>query len=131
MPRMEKGAADSMSIVAMLVYMLDISGESTSRIRARIRMRRKQIIEVTMIFKLTLSDTHGTASWIGFPFRIIVPGMADSTTVMIETTAKQKTKERPQSHSDELLHEMNDTYDMRRTSGGQVYQCWKGDDMPL
>ena len=62
MPRMERGAADSMSIVAMLVYMFDISGVSTSRIRARIRMRRKQIIEVTMMFRLTLNETHGTAS---------------------------------------------------------------------
>jgi hypothetical protein len=128
---MEKGAADSMSIVAMLVYMLDISGESTSRIRARICRRRKQIIEVTMIFKPTLSETHGTASLIGFPFRITVPGMADSTTVMIETTVKQKKRKKmPQIHSNELLHEMNDTYDMRRTRGGQVYQCRKGDDMP-
>jgi len=60
-PRMERGAADSMSIAAMLVYTLDISGLSTSRMRARIRRRRKQIIEVTMTFKLTLSETHGKA----------------------------------------------------------------------
>jgi hypothetical protein len=118
-----------MSIVAMLEYMLDNSGESTCRIRARIHMRRKQIIEVTMIFKLTLSVTHGTASSIGFPFSIDVPGMANSTTAKTETTAKQRMKE-AQSHGDELLHEMNDTYDMMRTRGGQVYQCRKGDDMP-
>jgi len=60
MPRMENGAADSISIAAMLVYILDISGESTSRMSARIRRRRKQIIEVTTTFKLTLSVTHGT-----------------------------------------------------------------------
>jgi hypothetical protein len=94
---MEKGAADSISMVAMLVYMLDISGESTSRIRVRIRMRRKQIIEVTITFKLTLSETHGTASLIGFPFSIDVPGMALSTTVMTEITAGKKTEEKPQS----------------------------------
>jgi hypothetical protein len=131
MPTMERGAADSISIVAMLVYMLDISGESTSRICARIRMRRKQIIEVTMIFKLTLSETQGTENLMGFPFSIDVPGMAHSTTMMIETTAKQKNERKAQIHSDELFHEMNDTYEMRRTRGGQVYQCRKSDDMPL
>jgi hypothetical protein len=87
---MENGAADSISMVAMLVYMPDSSVESTSRMRARIRMRRKQIIEVTITFKLTLSATHGTASLIGFPFSIDVPGMALSTTVKIEVTAEKK-----------------------------------------
>lgn len=32
-PRIEKGAADSISIVVMLVYMLDISEESASRVK--------------------------------------------------------------------------------------------------
>jgi hypothetical protein len=65
---MVKGAADSMSIVAMLKYVLDISGR-TSRMSARIRKRRKQIIEVMMTFKVTLSDTHGTMGRMDFPCR--------------------------------------------------------------
>jgi len=61
MPRMVKGAADSTSIAARLVYILhDVSGPCTVRKSARIRSRRKQIIEVTMMFKLTLRETHGT-----------------------------------------------------------------------
>jgi hypothetical protein len=60
-PRMVKGAADSMSTAAILVYTLDVSEQSTSRARARILRRRKQIIEVTMTFKLTLRETHMTA----------------------------------------------------------------------
>jgi len=60
-PRMERGAADSMSIATTLVYILDISGESTSRMSARIRRSRRQIIEVTMMFKPKLSATQGTA----------------------------------------------------------------------
>ena len=87
-PRMEKGAADSISIAATLVYSLDISGESTSRVSALIRRIQKQIIEVRMMFKLTLSEAHGTTSWIGLPFNKDVLGRAHSTTVMIETTAR-------------------------------------------
>jgi hypothetical protein len=60
---MEIGAADSMSIATTLVYIVDISGERVSRASARIRRRRKHIIEVTMTFKATLSETHGTATW--------------------------------------------------------------------
>jgi hypothetical protein len=61
MPRMVKGAADSMSIAATLVYILDnVAGQFTCRKSARIRRMRKQIIEVTMMFKLTLRETHGT-----------------------------------------------------------------------
>ena len=97
MPRIEKGAADSMSIAAMLVYALDISGGSTSRVSARIRKRRKQIIEVTMTFKPTLSETHGTTRWIGFPASKDVPGMAYSTSVMVESTEK-KERERQRPH---------------------------------
>jgi hypothetical protein len=87
---MEKGAADSTSIAAMLVYILDISGESTSRVSALIRMRRKQIIAVSMMFKLTLSKAHGTASWIGLPFNKDMLGRAHSTSVMIETTTTKR-----------------------------------------
>jgi hypothetical protein len=61
MPRMEKGAADSTSIAARLMYILDnVPGQCTCRKSALIRKRRKQIIEVTMMFKLTLKKTHGT-----------------------------------------------------------------------
>ena len=60
-PRMEKGAADSTSIAARLMYILDnVSGPCTCRKSARIRRRRKQIIEVTIIFKPTLRETHCT-----------------------------------------------------------------------
>jgi len=61
-PRMENTAADSTSIAAMLVYIFDIMifGESAPRMSERIRRRRKQIIEVMMIFKLTLNENHGT-----------------------------------------------------------------------
>ena len=61
MPRMEKGAADSTSIAARLVYILDdASGPCTCRRSVRIRRRRKQIMEVTMMFRLTVRETHGT-----------------------------------------------------------------------
>jgi hypothetical protein len=66
-PRIEIGAADSMSIAAMLVYILDISGETALRVSARICRRRKHIIKVTMTFRLTLSETHGTMTRIGLP----------------------------------------------------------------
>jgi hypothetical protein len=92
---MEKGAADSTSIAAMLVYTLDVSGESTSRMSALMRIRRKQIIVVRMMFKLTLSEAHGTASWIGLPFNKDMLGKAHSTSVMIETTAKKQTEKSP------------------------------------
>jgi hypothetical protein len=39
---------------------LDIFRESASCMSARIRRRRKQIIEVMMMFKLTLNVNHGT-----------------------------------------------------------------------
>jgi len=89
MPRTEKGAADSMSIAATLVYIFDISGERISRVSALMRRMRKQIIAVRMMFKLTLSEAHGTASWIGFPFNNDMLGRAHSTSVMIEVTAKK------------------------------------------
>jgi hypothetical protein len=60
MPTRVKGAKDSMIIAAILVYVLDISEPSTCCKSARIRRRRKQIIEVTTMFKLTLRETHGT-----------------------------------------------------------------------
>jgi hypothetical protein len=60
-PRMVKGAADSMRIAAILVYILAVSGLRTSRAKARILRRRKQIIEVTMTFKPTLREIHRTA----------------------------------------------------------------------
>jgi len=60
MPMMEKGAEDSTTIVAILVYILDISGPSSRRKSARIRRRRKQIIEVTTMFKPTVRETQGT-----------------------------------------------------------------------
>jgi len=59
MPMMEKGAKDSTTIAAILVYAVDISGPSSCRKSARIRRRRKQIIKVTMVFKLTLREIHG------------------------------------------------------------------------
>lgn len=94
MPRMENGAADSMSIAAMLVYIFDISGESISRMIARIRRRRKQIIEVTTTFKLTLSVTHGTTRLIGSPVSKDVPGKAYSTNVTTESTEREKKQNR-------------------------------------
>jgi len=68
-PRIVKGAADSMSIVAMLVYVLASSGCCSFCMSARIRRSRKQIIEVMMTFKHTLIDTHGTMGLIDFPCR--------------------------------------------------------------
>ena len=50
-----------MSIAAILAYILEVSGERTSRASVRIRRRRKKIIEVTVTFKLTLSETHRIA----------------------------------------------------------------------
>src|SRR5487761_191797 len=87
-PRMDSGAADSTRIAATLVYVLDISGGSTSRIRARIRKRRKQIIAVTMMFKLTLSEIHGTTD-LSLPPRRYEGGRAIFTTVTIASTAKK------------------------------------------
>ena len=107
-PRMERGAADSMSVAAMLVYILDVSGESIPRTRARIRKRRKQIIEVTMTFMLTLNETHGTARWIGFPLSKDVLGKALSTTVRIASTAKKTKERKTRRHNSELLHQMKD-----------------------
>jgi hypothetical protein len=65
---MEKGTADSMRIVAILVYILDTSGESVARVSARTLKIRKQIIEVTTTFKHKLNANHGTARRAGLPF---------------------------------------------------------------
>ena len=63
-------------------------------------------MEVTMTFKLTLRETHGTARWIGLPWSKDVLGMALSTTVRVASTTKKEPKAR--RHSGELLHEMDD-----------------------
>ena len=102
-PRMEKGTADSMSIVATPVYMLDNSGVSTSRVSARIRRIRKQIIEVTIAFKPTLKEYHDILRRALLPFSNGVPGKVLSTTVTIASTAKKERK-RARRHNDELLH---------------------------
>jgi hypothetical protein len=88
MPRIENTAADSTSIAAMPVYMVDISGECISRMNARIRRRRKHIIEVMMMFKLTLSEIHGIPTW-SWPFRRDEGGRALVTTVIIANPAKK------------------------------------------
>jgi len=89
MPRMEKGAADSTSIAARLVYILhDVSGPCTCRKSARIRRRRKQIIEVTMMFKLTLREIHGTP--IASERGIGKLGRAQITTTRIANAARKK-----------------------------------------
>jgi hypothetical protein len=88
-PTIELGAADSMSIATTLVYIVDISGESASRASARIWRRRRHIIEVTMIFKPTLSETHGTATRAILGFGKDDEGKALSTTVMIASTVKK------------------------------------------
>lgn len=88
-PSAVKGAADSMSIAATLVYVLDRSGGSTSRAIARMRRRRTQISVVTRTLRLTLSATHGTPKLAGFPFNRNELGSALSTIVMItRTTAR-------------------------------------------
>jgi hypothetical protein len=87
---MERGAADSMSIAATLKYILDVSGERISRMSARVRQRRKQIIKTTMTFKLTLSETYGMVKWIGLPCSKDVSDKALSTTAMIARTAEEK-----------------------------------------
>jgi hypothetical protein len=51
-----------MSIATTLVYILDISAWTNSRVSALMRRIWKQIIEVRMMFKLTLSVAHGTSS---------------------------------------------------------------------
>jgi hypothetical protein len=89
---MERGAADSMSIAATLKYILDVSGVRISRMSARVRQRRKQIMEVTMTFRLTLSETHGTVKRVGLPCSKDVSGNALSTTAMIASTAGGKKK---------------------------------------
>jgi hypothetical protein len=109
MPRMEKGAADSMSIAEMLVYMLDVAEESTSVKSARMRRRRKQIIEVRMMFRLTLSETHGTVSWTGFPFHKDVLGTAHSTSATIEKTKNKMRVAKARTEKNEPLHVMNGT----------------------
>jgi len=49
--------ADLMSIAARLVYTLDIPSVSTSHVSAYICRRQRQIMEVMMMFRLTLSET--------------------------------------------------------------------------
>ena len=61
MPRIDKRTAEPMNIAAILAYMQYISGESTSRMKAPVRRRQKQIIEVPMAVKLTFSEAHGMA----------------------------------------------------------------------
>ena len=126
-PRMEKGAADSMSIAATLIYILDISGERISRMSVRIRQRRKQIMKVTMTFKPTLIETHIAVKWVGLPFSKDVLGKALSTTAMIASTAGGEARGR----HNELLYKMKDTNYVRHTRGGQVYQSWNSDDTPF
>jgi hypothetical protein len=84
---MEKGAADSMRIAAMLVYGVEISGESASRVSARIRRRRKHIMAVTTILTLTLSAIHHVARRIPF-CKVALEAL--STTVKNASTAKNK-----------------------------------------
>ena len=126
-PRMEKGAADSMSIAATLVYILDISGEIMSRMSVRIRQRRKQIMEVTMTFRPTLSETHIAVKYVGLPSSKDVLGKALSTTAMIASTAGGGKARGPHN---ELLYKLKDTNYVRHTRGGQVYQSWNSDDTP-
>jgi hypothetical protein len=120
---MENGAADSTSIAARLVYILDdVSGPWTCRKSARICNRRKHIIEVTMMFKLTVRATHGT------PFRSEIgigrSGRAQKITTMIANTAK-----RGQWLDNELVvHQKASDY--MRTRGSQVHQCRKRDNGP-
>ena len=93
-PSAVKGAADSMSIAATLVYVLDSSGASTSRVSERMRKRRTQMSVVTSTLRLTLSETHGTPKFAGFPFSRNELGRALSTIVMITRTARASTIER-------------------------------------
>ena len=93
-PMMVNGAADSMSTATTLVYILDISGESAPSVRARACRRRKHIIEVTITFKLTVSEIHVTARRTGLPlFSTDLLGKAVSTIVKIASTEKRE-KER-------------------------------------
>lgn len=92
-PMTVNGAADSMSTATTLVYILDISGESAPSVRARACRRRKHIIEVTITFKLTVSEIHATARRTGFPpFSTDLSGKAVSTMVMIASTEKRKSR---------------------------------------
>ena len=126
-PMIKNGAADSMSIAAILVYILDISGESTSRTSARARRRRKHIIEVTTTFKPTLSETHGTATLTSLPPSKDSRGKTPSTIVRIAITAPKKARR----HNSESFHQMNDMDYIQRTRECQVCQCRKDDDVPL
>ena len=92
-PIMVNGAADSMSTATMLVYILDISGESAPSVSARARRRRKHIIEVTMIFKVTVSETRATMRWTALlSLSTDLSGKAVSTIVKIASTEKKKGK---------------------------------------
>src|ERR1700741_3284885 len=85
-PRIENGAADSMRIAALLVYMWDICEQTTSRMRARIRRRRKQIIAVTTMSALTLSMAHT------IPGRAVLPNKDESGKALSTTVNTAKTK---------------------------------------
>jgi hypothetical protein len=84
---MEKGAADSMRIAAMLVYGVEIAGESACRVSARIRRRRKHIMAVTTTFTLTLSAIH---HWVRRrPFGKVAVALEAHSTVENASTAKK------------------------------------------
>ena len=97
-PMTVNGAADSMSTATTLVYILDISGESAPSVRARACRRRKHIIEVTITFKLTVSEIHATARRTGLPpFSTDLLGKAVSTIVKIASTEKIEKKRKARS----------------------------------
>jgi hypothetical protein len=122
-PRTERGAADSMRIAATLIYVLDISGGSASRICARIRKRRKQIMAVTMMFTPTLSEIHGTTV-LSLPLRRYEGGRPTSTTVKIERTAKKST-------TPTVSHPSFTTESVyRRTRGSEIHHYWEHDNIP-
>jgi hypothetical protein len=54
--------------------------------------------------------------------------MAYSTSVMIESAEKKKWEGREATKLSRAAK--NDLDNMRRTRGGQVYQYWKGDEIP-
>jgi hypothetical protein len=118
---MEKGAEDSTSIAAMLVYILDVSGESTLRESLRICRIRKQIIEVTMMLKLTLSETHGTLLR-RLSCRRDKRGKAQSNTHIITSTATKG-----QWLDNEPVHQTNEVTaapeEVRYISAGSARAC--------
>ena len=64
-PRIEEGAADSMGIAMMRVDIFNTSEERTSRVCALMHGIWRQISAARVMFKLTLSEAHDMASWIG------------------------------------------------------------------